>query len=267
MNSLVADSEATLRIAIFVAVFLVLALLERRFPRRRPGCPRGHRWFTNLALSGLNTALVRFAIPLAGVAGALYAREQGWGLGNWLALPTWLNILGFLVLFDLTIYLQHRFFHWQPLLWRMHRSHHTDPDYDLTTGNRFHPGSILVSALIKLALVFGLGPAPVAIVIAEVLLNASSMFNHSNVRLPQRLDRILRLLIVTPDMHRIHHSTDRREHSRNFGFNFSCWDRLFHTYEEQPRLGHGEMQIGIDGFGPGESTGFFSLLLQPLRRD
>ncbi len=266
MNSLVIDAESTVRIAVFIAAFALLAVLEIFIPRRPRSIPRRQRWFANLALSVLNTLVVRFTLPLAGVAAAWFAQERGWGVGNWLPLPVWLNILGFLLLFDLTIYLQHRLFHWQPLLWRMHRTHHTDPEYDLTTGNRFHPGSILVSAVIKITLVLCLGPVAAAVVIAEVLLNLSSMFNHSNIRIAPKLDEFLRRFIVTPDMHRIHHSVDGYEHSHNFGFNFSWWDRLFKTYLAQPQLGHTGMQIGIEGFSADASTRLGYLLLQPLKR-
>ena len=266
MNSIVADSEAALRLAVFVGVFITLATLEWIRPRRILREGRGRRWFANLGLSVLNTVLVRIFIPLAGVGGALQAQERGWGLFNWLELPLWLEVSAFLLLFDLTIYGQHRFFHWQPLLWRMHRMHHTDPDYDLTTGNRFHPACILISAVIKLGLVLVLGPVPGAIVLAEILLNASSMFNHSNINLPPLLDKRLRLLMVTPDMHRVHHSIVPQEHNHNFGFNFPWWDRLFGTYKDQPSEQHAEMRIGIDGFQGPATSDLLKLLAQPLQK-
>lgn len=266
MNSLVADSETTLRLLLFVAVFVLLAILERVRPRRQLTIARSRRWTTNLGLSALNTFAVRIVVPLAGVGAAVLAQERGWGLFNWTELPVWLEIAAFLLLFDLTIYLQHRLFHWQPLLWRMHRMHHTDVDYDLTTGNRFHPGSILISAAIKLGLVLLFGPVPVAIVLAEILLNATSMFNHSNIYLPPQLDKILRRVVVTPDMHRVHHSIEADEHNRNFGFNFPWWDHLFGTYQDQPRLPHADMVIGIKGFEGNESAELLKLLVQPLRK-
>lgn len=196
----------------------------------------------------------------------MLAQERGWGLFNWLELSAWLTIPLFMLLFDLTIYLQHRLFHWQPILWRMHRMHHTDPDYDLTTGNRFHPGSILISAAIKLGLVFVLGPLPVAIVFAEILLNATSMFNHSNVYIPQRWDKFLRRIVVTPDMHRVHHSIDPIEHNRNFGFNFPWWDRIFGTYKDQPQTPHADLVIGIEGFQEDQPANLLNLLAQPLQK-
>ncbi len=264
MNSLIADSEAILRLSVFTLMFIVLAVLERWYPQRQMSFSRSWRWFSNMGLGALNTAVVKMVVPLAGVGAAVLAQERGWGLFQWLDLAVWISIPLFLLLFDLTIYLQHRLFHWQPVLWRMHRMHHTDMDYDLTTGNRFHPGSILISAAIKLALVLLTGPQAIAVVIAEILLNATSMFNHSNIRLPAQLDRVLRLLIVTPDMHRVHHSVDDHEHNRNFGFNFPWWDRLFGTYVAQPLRGHADMKIGIKGFRPGTPPGIIALLVQPF---
>lgn len=266
MSSYVLDTEAPLRFAVFICIFVLLAGLERLYPRRSLRFTRGRRWTANLGLSVLNTLLVRFLVPLAGVGAALLAQERGWGLFNWLELPGWITVGVFLLVFDLTIYLQHRLFHWQPVLWRMHRMHHTDPDYDLTTGNRFHPGSILISAAIKLGLVFVLGPLPIAIVLAEILLNATSMFNHSNIHLPQPLDKLLRRIVVTPDMHRVHHSMDPIEHNRNFGFNFSWWDRIFGTYQDQPRSSHADLVIGIKGFQDGEPANILKLLVQPLKQ-
>jgi sterol desaturase/sphingolipid hydroxylase (fatty acid hydroxylase superfamily) len=267
MNNLIADSESFWRISVFVVVFTVLAGLELVFPRRRLTLPKGSRWLTNLGMSVLNTLLVRLLLPLAGIGAALLAQERGWGLLNNIELPAWLSILIFLLLFDLVIYLQHRLFHRVPMFWRLHRVHHTDADYDVTTGNRFHPGSILLSSLIKIGLTLMLGPLPMAVVMAEVLLNATAMFNHSNLSLPQRLDRVLRYIVVTPDMHRVHHSVDSIEHNRNFGFNFPWWDRLFGTYLDQPALGHTDMPIGIAGLSDREANSFSALLLQPLRED
>jgi sterol desaturase/sphingolipid hydroxylase (fatty acid hydroxylase superfamily) len=256
MNNLIADSESFWRISVFLAVFAVLAGLELAFPRRRLILPKARRWLTNLGMSLLNTLLVRLLLPLAGIAAALLAQDRGWGLLNNVELPAWLSILVFLLLFDLVIYLQHRLFHRVPVFWRLHRVHHTDGDYDVTTGNRFHPGSILLSSLIKIGLTLMLGPLPMAVVMAEIILNATSMFNHSNLTLPQRLDRALRYVIVTPDMHRVHHSVDSIEHNRNFGFNFPWWDRLFGTYLEQPARGHVDMDIGIAGLGDQKANSF-----------
>jgi sterol desaturase/sphingolipid hydroxylase (fatty acid hydroxylase superfamily) len=265
MNSFITDSESTLRLTVFLSVFLLLALLELIIPRRKLTMPKARRWTVNIGISFFNTALIRLVVPLAGVAAAEFAQQRNWGVFNLLDLPPLLGILIFLLLFDLAIYFQHRLFHLVPLFWRLHRMHHTDMDYDVTTGNRFHPASILLSSLIKLGLVLVMGPLSVAIVLAEILLNATSMFNHSNISVPVAADRVLRMVIVTPDMHRIHHSVDEFEHNKNFGFNFPWWDRLFGTYLEQPRLSQEQMEIGIRGFQDRESAGFLSLLMQPLK--
>ena len=263
MNSLVADGEFAIRLGVFLGMLATLALLETRWPRRVLSVSRARRWVSNFGISLINTAVLRLILPVAGVGAALLAKEQGWGLFNLLALPSWLAILLFLIVFDLTIYFQHRLFHRVPLLWRLHRMHHTDPDVDLSTGNRFHPLSFLLSGLIKLALVLLLGPPLVAVVLAEVVLNATSMFNHSNLRLPPGLDRALRRVLVTPDMHRIHHSLDDTEHNRNFGFNFSWWDRLFGTYQDQAALPQQTLRLGIEGFQGAGLIRLAAMLVQP----
>lgn len=264
MNNFTVDSESSLRLIIFLGIFVFLALLELVSPRRKLRYSKWQRWLNNLALSTFNTILVTLLVPIAGVGAALLAQEQRWGLFNILQMPAWLSFLGFILLFDLAIYGQHRLFHLVPLLWRLHRVHHTDLDYDLTTGSRFHPGSILISAGIKIGLVIVLGASVAAILFAEVILNATSMFNHSNIKLPPALDAFLRRLIVTPDMHRVHHSVDEGEHNHNFGFNFSWWDRLFGSYLEQPRATHEDMAIGIEGMQDEKSIQFFRLLIQPV---
>jgi len=205
--------------------------------------------------------------PLAGVGMAFLAQSKGWGLFNFVPAPTWVAIPMAVLLLDLTIYGQHVMFHAMPLLWRLHRMHHADLEFDVTTGLRFHPGEIIVSMLIKLAAVLVLGAAPVAVVIFEVALNATSMFNHGNVRLAPKLDRVVRLLLVTPDMHRVHHSIDRRETDSNFGFNLPWWDRLFGTYRDQPARGHDHMILGIDRFREPRELWLDRMLWQPLRRD
>ena len=194
-------------------------------------------------------------------------QSKGWGLFNILPLPAWLAIPAAVLLLDLTIYGQHVAFHAVPLLWRLHRMHHADLEFDVTTGLRFHPGEILLSMAIKFAAVAVLGAPPLAVLIFEILLNATSLFNHGNVRLPLGLDRILRLIVVTPDMHRVHHSIDRRETDSNFGFNVPWWDRLFGTYRAQPALGHERMTIGIDKFrDPRELRLDRMLVAAPARR-
>ena len=266
MNAITADAASGIRLGLFLLVFLILALSELRWPRRHLLAGRAQRWATNIGLSVINSIAIRLLIPFAGVASALWAQDLGIGLFNQLDLPSSLELLLFVLFFDCAIYWQHRVFHRVPVLWLLHRVHHTDEDYDLTTGNRFHPGSILVSAAIKVALVILLGASALAILTAEVLLNLTSMFNHSNIRLPGAVDRILRILIVTPDMHRIHHSQDEAEHNRNFGFNFSFWDRLFGSYQQNPILSQEEMPLGISGFQGSSTRRIGSLLLQPLRK-
>lgn len=266
MNNLIADSESSIRLAIFLGMFLLLAIAEVLFPRRKPAYSKPKRWLSNLGISALNTLVVRISFPIAGVAAAMLAQDRQWGLLNQLPLAAWLNILVFLLLFDLAIYWQHRLFHVVPWLWRFHRMHHTDVDYDLTTGSRFHPCSILISAAIKIALVIVLGASAAAILTAEVVLNVTAMFNHSNLKLPQSMDHKLRKILVTPDMHRIHHSTDSIEHNANFGFNFPWWDRIFGSYLDQPKMSHEDMDIGITGFQDRKSIDIFPLLIQPFTK-
>lgn len=242
-------SETTLRFGAFAAIFAVMAVLEILIPKRRRQHSRWRRWFTNLAIVGVDSIVVRlmalFVIPLAAVAAALWAEAVGWGLFNWIAWPAWIEIAIAVIVLDLAIYGQHVASHKVPVLWRLHKVHHADVDIDLTTGIRFHPIEIALSMLWKIVVVLALGAAPVAVVLFEVLLNGTSMFNHSNIDLPRGLDRLLRRLIVTPDMHRVHHSVYRREHDTNFGFNLSVWDFLFRTYTDQPRDGHQGMTIGL----------------------
>jgi len=215
----------------------------------------------------LDTVLGRIVAPTGAVGFALFAEERGWGLFNRVALPVWLEFLLALILLDLAVYLQHRLFHHVPALWRLHRMHHADTDLDVTTGARFHPVEILVSLGIKLLTIFPLGAAPPAVLLFEIALNASSMFNHSNVRVAPAIERLLRWLVVTPDMHRVHHSVVRRETDSNFGFNFPWWDRLFGTYRSQPEAGHDAMTLGIGQFRDPRERRLRRMLTQPFRDD
>ena len=264
MNVVEAGEEATIRLLVFLVLFTVFAVSERLFPRRVRKIDWRIRWLNNMLLSSLNTFVLRIFVPFSGTLFAVYLFEGQGALLKLTDLPWTLSIGIFIVLFDLTIYFQHRFFHWLHPLWLLHRVHHTDLDFDVTTGSRFHPISILISMLIKFALIFGLGPFPVAVLAAEVLLNGTSMFNHSNIRLPDSVDRALRWIIVTPDMHRIHHSVVDTEHECNFGFNFSCWDRLFGTYLGEAALPQGQMAIGITPFDETDSIRLDKLLTQPF---
>jgi len=244
----VMEYEALIRLSMFAGVFLLMASWELLAPCRQLTVSKSQRWFNNLSLVVVNTVLLRLLFPTAAIGVALFATEQGWGLFNNFVWPLWLAVLLSVVIMDLVIYLQHVMVHAVPLLWRLHRVHHADMDYDVTTGARFHPIEIILSLLIKFAIILLLGPPLVAVVIFEVVLNAMAMFNHGNVSLPVGLDRLLRLLLVTPDMHRVHHSVEDDETNSNFGFNLSCWDRLFGTYRAQPRKGHQDMVIGIRTF-------------------
>ena len=217
-------------------------------PRRPLTTSKALRWFNNLGIVTVNTLIVRILFPLMPVGFALIASEKGWGLLNNLHLPFWLDVLAGIVIFDFFIYLQHVVFHSMPVLWRLHMVHHCDLDFDLTTGIRFHPVEIVLSMIIKLGIVYLFGPPALSVLIFEIILNSASMFNHSNFKLPLTLDRLIRLFIVTPDMHRVHHSVIIRERNSNFGFNLSIWDRMLGTYRDQPGKGHMDMVIGLANF-------------------
>ncbi len=248
MDEAITSWEAVVRLAVFFGVFAIMAAWEMLAPRRVLSQSKSARWLNNISLVVLNTLILRFVFPAAAVGVANHAIQQQWGLFNQFDTPFPVVILVSVIILDGAIYLQHVMVHAVPALWRLHRVHHADLDFDVTTGARFHPLEILLSMLIKFAVILLLGPPLLAVVIFEVLLNATSMFNHSNVRLPLAVDRIVRLFIVTPDMHRVHHSHLQHETNSNFGFNFSIWDRLFGTYRDQPQDGHIEMTIGIDTF-------------------
>ena len=259
--------EPHIRLGAFAAVFALMALWEMIEPRRRQAIGRAWRWPNNLGVVLANTLLLRLVFPTTAVGVALLAETQGWGLLNVLAVPAWAAVVGAVAVLDLAIYLQHVLFHAVPALWRLHRMHHADLEFDVTTGARFHPIEILFSMGIKLGVVAALGAPAVAVLIFEVLLNATSMFNHGNVRLPQRIDRVLRWIVVTPDMHRVHHSVVQRETNSNFGFNLPWWDRLFGTYRAQPAAGHEGMTIGIEQFRDPRELRLDRMLLQPFRDD
>lgn len=265
MGEFLLSHEPLVRAGGFLAVLLVMAVAEAASPRRRREIPRLLRWTNNLALVLLDTLLVRLVFPVLAVGVAMAAEAQGFGLFNRLAVPGWLAIVASIVILDLVIYLQHVLFHAVPALWRLHRVHHADVEIDVTTGLRFHPIEILLSMAIKLAAVAALGAPPVAVLLFEVILNAMAMFNHSNLELPERVDRLLRLVLVTPDMHRVHHSIERVETDSNYGFNLSLWDRLLGTYRPQPAAGHQGMTIGIDRFRDRREAWLDRLLTQPFR--
>jgi len=251
---------------IFVSMLVACALAERLLPRRGRTAPSGPRWLANLSLVALSTVLVRLLLPFAAVDAAYETERFQFGLLNLGVMPYSLKFALSIVLLDLLIYFQHRLFHWSPWLWRLHAVHHTDLDLDASTGVRFHPGEILLSALIKIAGVSLLGAHFLAVAVFEVVLFSTAIFNHANIRLPPLLDAALRWITVTPDMHRVHHSPDREETDSNFGFNLPWWDRLFGTYRAQPREPHETMALGLAGARDPVKLGLFSLLARPFKR-
>ena len=244
-NNWLLGHEVPIRLGFFFGVFALIGLWELAAPRRALSVAKGMRWLNNLGLVFFNSFLLRLLFPAAAAGVAATASTQGWGLLNIYSVPVPLAVVLGVVSMDLVIYLQHVMVHAVPALWRLHRVHHADLDYDVTTGARFHPLEIILSMLIKFATILVLGPPLAAVVIFEILLNATAMFNHGNIRLPAAVDRILRWFVVTPDMHRVHHSVEDDEANSNFGFNLPWWDRLFGTYRNQPRQGHEGMTIGI----------------------
>ncbi len=242
-------NELAIRLSVFLGVFAALAVFERLAPRRKLIQPSSHRWATNLSLALIDAVLLRslaLALPILAVAAALDAGRLEVGLFNQVNWPFWLELLLSVLALDLAVWAQHMVTHKVPLFWRFHRVHHADRDFDVSTALRFHPVEIVASAALKVGLVYLLGPAALAVLIFELLLNATAMLNHANVALPGSVDRLVRVVLVTPDMHRVHHSVQREEHDSNFGFALSIWDRLFRTYRPDPQAGHDHMQIGLE---------------------
>jgi sterol desaturase/sphingolipid hydroxylase (fatty acid hydroxylase superfamily) len=259
-------SEATVRLLLFLGIFAAMALFELALPRRALIFSRARRWTTNLAIVATDTAVLRIVFPMAAVGVAQWAGDQGLGLFPALGMPLWIaGLLGF-VLLDFAVWAEHWASHKIPLLWRIHRMHHADRDIDLTTALRFHPLEIVLSMVWKAAVVIAFGIPVMAVLVFEVVLNGAAMFNHANVRLPLTLDRWLRLLVVTPDMHRVHHSVIRTETDSNYGFNLAIWDRLFGTYVAQPAKGHEGMTIGLDEYQHEGPTGYVWSLGVPFMR-
>jgi sterol desaturase/sphingolipid hydroxylase (fatty acid hydroxylase superfamily) len=266
VESFVQTYEGAIRLGFFLAIFVLVAAWEAMAPRRGRNVSRMVRWSNNLGLVALNTLIVRLLFPAAAVGMAVYANTLGWGLLNHFSVPYWIAVIIAVIALDFVIWLQHVMVHAIPALWRLHRVHHADLDFDLTTGARFHPFEIVLSMLIKFAAIMVLGPPVLAVIVFEVLLNGTSMFNHANLRLPASVDRWLRWIVVTPDMHRVHHSIEDDETNSNFGFNLPWWDRLFGTYRDQPRDGHEGMTIGIRGYRAiGETSWLPGLLALPFR--
>jgi len=260
-------AEAKIRLAFFLGTFAIVGLLETVSPRRTLTTSKAGRWFANLAVIALNPISIRLVFPIVPVGMALFAQERSWGFLNHVGLPYWLEVVIAVILLDFTIYLQHVLHHAVPLLWRLHMMHHSDLDIDVTTGMRFHPIEIVLSLGIKIAAVAVIGPPVLAVLIFEVALNSTTLFNHSNLLIPESLDRILRILVVTPDMHRVHHSVIIRETNSNYGFNLPWWDRLFGTYKAQPERGHEGMTIGLSQFRDPKRLALPWLLVLPFVGD
>lgn len=241
-------NEKEVRMSFFFGMLAIIGLWEVFAPRRVLTISKTVRWINNLGLVFFNSFILRVLFPAAAVGVASFAQQQGWGLFNYVDVPFWFAVVASVIIMDFVIYLQHVMVHAIPVLWRLHRVHHADLDYDVTTGSRFHTIEIILSMLIKFATILLLGPSVVAVIIFEIILNATAMFNHGNIGLPKTLDKYLRFILVTPDMHRVHHSVEDDEANSNFGFSLPWWDRLFGTYRDQPREGHIGMTIGINKF-------------------
>jgi sterol desaturase/sphingolipid hydroxylase (fatty acid hydroxylase superfamily) len=271
MDNFLGPNDTAVRLGVFAGIFLLMALVELALPKRTLIVSKGRRWLTNVGISVVASVLLRLmaalAVPVAAVAAAFYAQENGIGLLNNVAWPEWVKIVLALVALDLAIWAQHLASHKIPILWRLHKVHHADRDIDVTTAVRFHPVEIALSMLWKIVVVVPLGASPLAVFLFEVILNGCAMFNHANIDLPGWLDRAIRIFVVTPDMHRVHHSVQRREHDSNYGFNLSVWDRLFRTYTAQPEGGHQGMIIGLTPSQSEEPTRFGWSLWLPFRNE
>jgi sterol desaturase/sphingolipid hydroxylase (fatty acid hydroxylase superfamily) len=248
MTEFVTTHEATIRMGFFVGIFLSVALVELLAPRRVLSTSKKTRWFGNIGIVFINTFLLRLLVPAGAVGVSVWIGHQGWGIFNHIQWPFWLEVVLTIIILDFVVYMQHVLFHAVPVLWRLHMMHHADLDFDLTTGTRFHPLEIIISLGIKAGAITILGAPPVGVIIFEIILNGTAMFNHGNFFIPLGFDRVLRLLVVTPDMHRVHHSVFPNETNTNFGFNLPWWDRLCGTYKPQPTKGHKQMTIGLNQF-------------------
>ena len=266
MNEAISGVIDPVRAGCFLAVLIVLLTWEAASPRRANNVSKLVRWPSNLGISVLNRVLIQLIFPFLGLSTAYVVESSGWGLFNQLSLPFWIVIILSTILLDLVIYLQHRVFHTIPWLWRLHRMHHADTNLDATSGIRFHPLEAMVSMAIKLLAISLFGVPLFAVLVFEILLNATSLFNHANINIPTRIDRFLRCFIVTPDMHRVHHSVDNQELNTNFGFNLPWWDHLFHTYKSQPKDGHDKMTIGLNYFRADADNRLDKILLQPFKK-
>jgi len=242
------ENETLIRLSVFLGLFALFAIIETVIPRRTRPVPRNRRWFVNWGLTIIDSVtlnVMAFIIPVMSVGAAIDASVNGWGLFNNIGLPAWIEVIAAILILDFVIWFQHLITHKIPLLWRLHQVHHSDRDMDVTTAIRFHPLEIALSMLLKIGLIYILGPSAFAVILFEIILNGSALFNHANIRLSPRVDAIVRTVLVTPDMHRVHHSVIREEHDSNYGFSLSIWDRMFRTYVAQPEAGHDDMENGL----------------------
>ncbi|HHL42504.1 MAG TPA: sterol desaturase family protein [Hellea balneolensis] len=262
----VQSHETEIRLSVFVGVLAAMIGLETVFERKKRVEPRLLRWATNLGIVVIYTIVLRLIFPVAAMGTAVYAQAHGYGLLNLVALPIWGHILLSAVVLDLAVYFQHIASHKVGIFWKFHQVHHADRDIDATTGIRFHPVEIVLSMLYKMLVVLALGPHVVGVFIFEVVLNGSAMFNHANIRLPLWLDKIVRTVFVTPDMHRVHHSIYREETDSNYGFNLSIWDRIFRTYIPNPKDGHEKMVIGLPMYQDHKPSNLVWCLALPFHR-
>ncbi len=258
---------ATLRLLAFGGIFLILSVCEFFWPRKKLSQSKLLRWFTNLSMTTLDLVLVHFLLGTLAFATASWAQKHHLGFFNHFEIPSYFEILLSIILLDFVIYLQHIAFHKIPLCWRFHKVHHTDLDIDVTTGLRFHPLEIIVSLFIKMAAIVILGPSPLAVILFEIILNATSQFNHSNIHIPETMDQTLRMILVTPDMHRVHHSTTPLETNSNFGFSLPWWDHLWKTYRQEPHLPHVSMEIGLPQYRNSEKLNLLNLLRMPFNAE
>ncbi len=260
----VIENEILIRVTIFLTIFAVVATLESLWPRRTRQQQRSRRWFTNgsiVVIDSICLRLLALALPLLAIGAAIDAERTQTGVFHTVNWPVWLEILLAMLVLDFVIWAQHLLTHKIPFLWRLHRVHHADIDVDVSTAIRFHPIEIALSMLIKIGTVYLLGAPALAVILFEIILNGTALFNHANLRIPQRLDAVLRVFLVTPDMHRVHHSTRRDEHDSNYGFSLSLWDRIFGTYIAQPAMDHEDMQTGLEWRDERTSQLTWSLLL------
>ena len=264
METWLIANETIIRLSFFFGIFILVGVWELIVPRRQLNFSKPVRWYSNIGIVFFNSLVLKLIFPIMATGLAFFAMGKGWGLFNNIELPFFIRVVTSMLLLDGAIYIQHAMFHSLPLLWRFHRMHHTDMDLDVSSGARFHPVEIIISMGIKLSVIVVPGPPVTAVILFEVLLNFTAMFNHGDIYISPKIDRILRCFVVTPDMHRVHHSVSAKETNSNFGFNFPWWDTMFGTYKAQPEKGHSSMTIGISKFRNPENLHLHRMLIQPF---